>query len=268
MIRAFPAIALAVTVNSAFGQGQDGDCGPKLEPMITTRIPDFDENGDPTNVLITVSEGETDTRKIIAYYETPYSDWVGTYTMSGDIDFTNKSNVRRTVRFRQSIRIDEGIMPIIPPMYAAEVCWEPDIRRLITYYTQELDPGESVNQTIYWQITTRLEAQLADVNADGIVDGVDQGLLMAAFGTDNPLYDLDQSGLVDSNDLGILLSQWSETSDDFIEDANAGETDPVEQMWNPAWESADYIIAANIEQEPIEENGQLKLPFLSWQWIA
>ena len=91
---------------------------------------------------------------------------------------------------------------------------------------------------------------------------------MAAFGTDNPLYDLDQSGLVDSNDLGILLSQWSETSDDFIEDANAGETDPVEQMWNPAWESADYIIAANIEQEPIEENGQLKLPFLSWQWIA
>jgi len=94
---------------------------------------------------------------------------------------------------------------------------------------------------------------------------------MAAFGTDNPLYDLDQSGVVDSADLGILLSQWSETSDDVIEGADAGEIDPVpgRGIFNPEWESADYIIAADIEIDPMRGgNGQVRVPFLDWQWRA
>ena len=248
--------------------GQDPDCGPKLQSMTTTRIPDFDADGNPNGRMITVSEADTDTRTIVAAYDTPYGDFIGTYSMDGTIEFTNKSDRRRRLRFRQSILLDQGIMPIIPPAFS-EVCWESDIRRLITYYEQVLEPGETIEVPIFWEITTRLEAQLADVNADGIVDAADQGLLMAAFGTNNPLYDLDQSGVVDSADLGILLSQWSETSDDVIEDANAGDTDPVEQMWNPAWETADYVIAADIETDPIKGgNGQVRIPFLDWQLKA
>ena len=253
--------------STAFAQ-QDPDCGPKLQPMTTTRIPDFDADGNPTNLLITVSEADTDTRTIVAVYETPYSDWIGTYTMDGTVEFTNRTNVRRKMRFRQSIRLDDGIMPVIPPAFP-EVCWEPEIRRLVTYYEQVVPAGETAEIPIFWEITTRLEAQLADVNADGIVDSADQGLLMAAFGTDNPLYDLNQDGVVNGDDLGILLSQWSETSDDVIDDANAGDPDPIEQMWNPAWESADYIIAADIEIDPIKGgNGQVRIPFLDWQWRA
>lgn len=261
------ALLMSLLLTTA-AEAQDNDCGPKLEPMTTTRIPDFDVDGNETGRMITVSEAETDTRQIVAAYDTPYGNYIGTYTMDGTVDFTNNSSVRRKLRFRQSILLDEGIMPIIPPAFS-EVCWEPDIRRLITFYEQSLGPGETVQVPIFWEITTRLEAQLADVNADGVVDGVDQGLLMAAFGTNNPLYDLDQSGVVDSADLGILLSQWSETSDDIIEDANAGDPDPVDQMFNPAWESADYIIAADIESDPLKGgNGQVRVPFLDWQWTA
>ena len=265
MKKTLSTLALAVA-SSVFGQ--DPDCGPKLQPMTTTRIPDFDADGNLTGRMITVSEADTDTRTIVAAYDTPYGDYIGTYSMDGTVDFTNKTSVRRKMRFRQSILLDEGIMPIIPPAFS-EVCWEPDIRRLITYYEQIVQPGETVEVPIFWEITTRLEAQLADVNADGIVDSADQGLLMAAFGTDNPLYDLNQDGVVNGDDLGILLSQWSETADDVIDDANAGDPDPIEQLWNPAWETADYIIAADIETDPIKGgNGQVRIPFLDWQWRA
>ncbi len=266
MKKTLSALALAVA-SSAFGQ-QDPDCGPKLQPMTTTRIPDFDADGNPTGRMITVSEADTDTRTIVAAYDTPYGDYIGTYSMDGTVDFTNKTSVRRKMRFRQSILLDEGIMPIIPPAFS-EVCWEPETRRLITYYEQVVQPNDTAEISIFWEITTRLEAQLADVNSDGIVDAADQGLLMAAFGTDNPLYDLNQDGVVNGDDLGILLSQWSETSDDVIDEANAGGSDPVEQMWNPAWETADYVIAADIETDPIKGgNGQVRIPFLDWQWKA
>ena len=204
------AIALA---SSAFGQ--DPDCGPKLQPMTTTRIPDFDAEGNETGRMITVSEADTETRTIVAAYDTPYGNYIGTYSMDGTVDFTNKTDVSRKMRFRQSILLDEGVMPIIPPAFS-EVCWEPDIRRLITYYEQVVQPGETVEVPIFWEITTRLEGQIADVNGDGIVDAADQGLLMAAFGTSDPLYDLNQDGIVNGDDLGILLSQWSETADDTI----------------------------------------------------
>ena len=268
MRKALSILTLAAASN-LYAQ-DDNNCGPKLVPMTTTRVPFFNDEGEESGYMITVSEADTETRTMVAAYETPYSDSVGAFTMDGDITFTNKSPVRRRQRFRQSIRLSEGIMPIIPPAFS-EVCWEPDIRRLITYYEQVVQPGETIQVPIFWEITTRLEAQLADVNADGVVDAADQGLLMAAFGTDNPLYDLDQSGVVDSADLGILLSQWSETSDDVIEGADAGEIDPVPGpgIFNPAWESADYIIAADIEIDPMRGgNGQVRVPFLDWQWRA
>lgn len=267
-------LTILLLTASAYGQ-DDINCPPKLEPMVTTRIPDFDVDGNPTGRLITVSEADTETRMVVAAYDNPYGDYVGTYTMDGTIDFTNKSTVRRKMRFRQSILLDEGIMPIIPPAFS-EVCWEPSISRLIVVYEQVVAPGETIQVPIFWEITTRLESQLADVNSDGVVDAADQGLLMAAFGTSDPLYDLNQDGVVDGDDLGILLSQWSESSDDVIEEANAGGGDdtntvdpPIEGNFNPLWETADYIIAADIQSDPLRGgNGQVRVPFLDWQWRA
>ncbi len=54
-----------------------------------------------------------------------------------------------------------------------------------------------------------VEATPGDLNGDGLVDGADLGLLLAAWGSDDADADLDGSGSVDGADLGILLSNWT-----------------------------------------------------------
>lgn len=48
----------------------------------------------------------------------------------------------------------------------------------------------------------------ADLNHDGFVNGADLGLMLSAWGTDNPLADLNHDGVVDGADLGSLLADW------------------------------------------------------------
>ncbi|MFO0873019.1 MAG: hypothetical protein U0575_03490 [Phycisphaerales bacterium] len=52
----------------------------------------------------------------------------------------------------------------------------------------------------------------ADLNFDGVVDGGDLGLLLAAWGAPG-CADLDGSGVVDGGDLGILLAAWGPCPD-------------------------------------------------------
>ncbi|MCA9285210.1 MAG: hypothetical protein KDA22_08360 [Phycisphaerales bacterium] len=47
-----------------------------------------------------------------------------------------------------------------------------------------------------------------DLNNDGVVDGADLGLLLAAWGSANQDADLDDSGMVDGADLGLMLAGW------------------------------------------------------------
>jgi len=47
-----------------------------------------------------------------------------------------------------------------------------------------------------------------DLDANGIVDGGDLGILLARWGTPSPTADLDNDGTVDGADLGILLANW------------------------------------------------------------
>lgn len=52
----------------------------------------------------------------------------------------------------------------------------------------------------------------ADLNGDGLVDGADLGLLLAAWGAvggGGRSADLDASGVVDGADLGLLLAAWT-----------------------------------------------------------
>jgi hypothetical protein len=52
----------------------------------------------------------------------------------------------------------------------------------------------------------------ADLNDDGVVDGADFGLLLSAFGSDDPAADLDGDGIVTGSDIGLLLSLWGQCS--------------------------------------------------------
>ncbi|MFO0875142.1 MAG: PQQ-dependent sugar dehydrogenase [Phycisphaerales bacterium] len=49
----------------------------------------------------------------------------------------------------------------------------------------------------------------ADLNGDGVVNGADLGILLAAWGLSNSPANLDGIGTVDGADLGILLANWS-----------------------------------------------------------
>jgi len=48
-----------------------------------------------------------------------------------------------------------------------------------------------------------------DLNGDGVVDGADLGILLNAWGTNDPVADLNGDGVVDGADLGILLNNWT-----------------------------------------------------------
>jgi hypothetical protein len=48
----------------------------------------------------------------------------------------------------------------------------------------------------------------ADINCDGMVDAIDLGLLLGAWGTKGPAGDLDGDGIVGAADLAILLGEW------------------------------------------------------------
>lgn len=48
----------------------------------------------------------------------------------------------------------------------------------------------------------------SDLNADGLVDGADLGLLLSAWDNTTGPEDLNEDGLVDGADLGLLLADW------------------------------------------------------------
>jgi hypothetical protein len=50
---------------------------------------------------------------------------------------------------------------------------------------------------------------LGDLNGDGIVNGLDLGLMLSAWGASGGPADLNNDGIVNGLDLGILLSNWS-----------------------------------------------------------
>jgi len=49
---------------------------------------------------------------------------------------------------------------------------------------------------------------IGDLNADGVVNGADLGLLLGAWGTANPVADINGDGTVNGADLGLLLGAW------------------------------------------------------------
>ena len=44
-----------------------------------------------------------------------------------------------------------------------------------------------------------------DLNGDGVVNGADLSIMLAAWGSNDPVADLDGNGVVDGADLAILL---------------------------------------------------------------
>ena len=54
----------------------------------------------------------------------------------------------------------------------------------------------------------QIDPHQPDLNADGIVDGADVGILLGAWGTSGP-GDLNEDGMVNGADLGLMLASWA-----------------------------------------------------------
>ena len=70
-------------------------------------------------------------------------------------------------------------------------------RRVVVYYEETIPAGGNQTIDIAWSCTLRKEGQIADINGDGAVDGIDQGILMSDWGTSNVRSDLNRDGTVD-----------------------------------------------------------------------
>ena len=269
--------AVVLASNSAFAQDNPNiDCPPRMpKSLTTTRVPQSDAAG--IQSILTVSEGDVGDRQVVAVYQRPLGDFVGPFSLNGDIDWTNNTAVRRRMSIRLIVQLADGIVPIIPEIYSGEVCWEPSTKRIISTYSQVVDAGQNIEVPVMWEVVTRLEGQLADFNGDGWVDELDQTLLIDALGTDNPLYDLNMDGIVDMMDMELLFQAISESWEDQIE-ANAGgggvEEDPIEPPvevvdvdFNPLWESADEIIILTLNELPTDTTraGHFILPKVQWR---
>ena len=244
-------LASLLFASSAFAQ----DCPPFMEAMTSSlRLPDGE------GLIIAVFEFQGPTRSVVTSYEYPEVATLGPFPCDGTIEFVNPTGTNRRMRYRQSLLIPEGLVPVIPTE-SPELCWEAETNRLIGYFETSVPANEQVIVPIAWEVNLRFADMLADIDGNGRVDAADQGILMSDFGTSNPRSDLNNDGTVNSEDLGILLSQWSDYSEDVIETSDA--------RFNADWDSADYIIAANITTDPVRGgNGQVRVPFLDWQWKA
>jgi choice-of-anchor B domain-containing protein len=81
----------------------------------------------------------------------------------------------------------------------------------VRFQARDLGAGSVVEAAIDDFRVSRYECQPfspADFNRDGVVDGIDLGVLLAAWGTPGGPADLNGDGVVDGNDLGSLLGSW------------------------------------------------------------
>ncbi len=86
------------------------------------------------------------------------------------------------------------------------------------YFDAAVDPSDD---DVFWvvgqvytssgwltEVSSFSIALVGDFNLDGVVDGADLTILLAAWGTDDVLVDLNGDGQVNGNDLTILLGNW------------------------------------------------------------
>ena len=79
----------------------------------------------------------------------------------------------------------------------------------VVFSTDEDGDGNYEPVAIQW-IDCVVPRPTADLNADGLVDGTDLGILLGAWGsTGDTIADISINGIVDGEDLGVLLGQWS-----------------------------------------------------------
>jgi len=154
---------------------------------------------------VTTSTGleQTPTRLVVVNYRDNRTSHVETLWLEGEASLTNSRPVAATVRYRHRVPLGVWMVPRVSS--GSPVCFEGGV--VVGSWDARLDAGESVTIDIGWSVDL---VDRADLNQDGVVDAVDLGLLVAAFGLYDVREDLNQDGVVDGGDLGWLFLRWSD----------------------------------------------------------
>jgi len=99
-----------------------------------------------------------------------------------------------------------GTTSTSPTYYRSEACGQPDFVDLATV------GAGFPNNHWYVEISGDIgctDPILGDLNLDGVVNGADLSILLAAWGTADPVADLNDDGIVNGTDLAILLGAWT-----------------------------------------------------------
>ena len=256
-------LTTTILIGSAFATptfGQVSDpCGPRQPvPLETTRT--VNPNTQRTSTVAVGDMG--DGRSLNVTYNNPSPGYFGLFQMTGAIVWTNTTAVAREYTYRQIIPLGANVIPMIPDGFS-EVCFEPAKNRVVVVYTATIQPGQTVTEQIYWEITTRAPGQIADINGDGWVDDLDFAEMIGAINGQDSRYDLNGDGVVDSLDLDILINALSESWGD---DDQAAADPPVD--YSTSWASADTVIEIEVLTLPDQDvrDGHYSIPLTDWQW--
>tara|TARA_R110002012_G_scaffold158753_4_gene320294 strand:+ start:351 stop:926 length:576 start_codon:yes stop_codon:yes gene_type:complete len=183
-----------------------GDCPSSVTNMTYTEIT---KNGityttgiqdNPSHTVIT---NQIDNRKTA----TSVFDTQGTVTM-GHIDVFKLNHIEYTY----SIDLPPGEVVVYQhdDFYTynstwVDYCLKP---QKLTIHVSGVFWG-AMFRSFVWRLSVFVDTPDGDINNDGVVNGVDLGLLINEWGTENSQADLDSNGIVDSVDLHILLANWS-----------------------------------------------------------
>lgn len=171
------------------------DCPP---PLVYFEV----DRSTVDDVTTSVGHHRTPTRLIVVEYRDNRESYERQIWLQGQATLTNgrlKSNI---IRYRHTIKVDPWFVPVIPD--DSPVCF--DSGKLVGYWEARLGSGESVTIDIGWSVDIY---DRADFNQDGLVDAVDLGILLAAWGRYDVGEDLDQNGVVNGEDLGWFFTRWS-----------------------------------------------------------
>lgn len=281
--------ALLLLLNSSLyadAQVLEEPCPTLSEPMSIT------ERTVNNGVVTTIGLYDGDTRKVESNYT--YQEWnntrVGTMTVSGDFIFWNKTDDTRIMRYRASILVPEGLVPVLDQTQVplnTQLCWEESTDRIVILLETVVDAQENV--AVPFELSLLIRAfMLADLNVDGRVDALDQAILIDLFGTvGESIGDLNNDGIVDDLDLDILLMNWSDYSEDVVQITNAGGVDEgtiynedtivnLIQERNRPWMDFPYIAIGQVNElvdvgQPaprpvgVPPEGVFIVPFQDWR---
>jgi len=103
----------------------------------------------------------------------------------------------------------------------------------------------------------RIQPSSPDLNEDGVVDSIDHGILLKAWGTKSPAFDLNGDGIVNAQDLAILLGSYSRTFDpaDITRDGRVDQRDlmMVFAYWGQAGGAADVNGDGRVDAQDLAE---------------